>query len=436
MNTPPLSLASYADPRGRLFHEDGKLRRLIYKDSRTFYQDFIASDLYRDLTRDGVLVEANVVDQEGDDGALVVEHPRVPYVSFPQEWSFEGLKTCALMMLSLQERLLKNGLSLHDGHAYNVLFDGCRPVFVDFTSITQAAPRGWPAYREFRQYVLNPLRLMAAGQENIPRSMLARGIGITDDETELLVGRGSGLIGTPRRFVKKKLYKAKKDPQAIVESLRSTVERLEFPKKKTKWGDYYEEIPPVDLPHYDSMKRDSVRKVLDELRPKTVLDAACNQGWFARLANHFGARVVGFDIDELAINKAFEECRAAKVDVLPLVMDFTNPSPARGLMNAGCPNAIDRFKSEMVLAIALVHHLVFTAGVHLEHIVRTLHAMTEKTLLIEFIPSDDFHVNAWQKPIPEWYNLERFKEILGRFFGTVEELPSDPSPRVMLLCHR
>ena len=83
-----------------------------------------------------------------------------------------------------------------------------------------------------------------------------------------------------------------------------------------------------------------------------------------------------------------------KVDVLPLVMDFTNPSPARGLLNAGDPNAIERFKAEMVLAVAIVHKLVFTANVHLKHLIATLDALTEKTLLIEFFPSDDAYVSA------------------------------------------
>ncbi|MEM6758526.1 MAG: class I SAM-dependent methyltransferase [Pseudomonadota bacterium] len=435
-NTPPLSLQSYADPRGRLFLQGGTLRRLIYKDAKDFYKGFIASDLYRDLTRDGVLIEAEMMGEDQQTGTMILEHPLIDRVSFAHEWSFEGLKTCALMMLDLQARLLEHGMSLHDGHSFNVLFSGCKPTFVDFTSIVEARPRGWSAYREFRHYVLNPLRLMAAGNEDVPRSMLSRGKGISDDDTELLVGRGSGLIGTPRRFLKRSFYKIKRDPKDIVAGLKASVEKLNFPVKKTKWGNYSEDSPAVDLPQYDSMKRESARKALDRLRPKTVLDVACNQGWYARLAEHHGARVVGFDFDEVAINKAFIDCRDTQTDVLPLVMDFTNPSPARGLLNAADPNAIERFKAEMVLAIAIVHHLVFTANVHLEHIVATLDALTEKTLLVEFIPKEDAYVSAWKKPIPEWYTLDNFKSILGRNFDKIEEIPSDPSPRVFLLCSR
>lgn len=426
-------LQSYADSRGRLFLRDGKVMRHIDRGSSNFYSNFITSPLYRTLLSDGLLIESSAR-ETNHDGSIIIEHQTIEHVSYPFEWSFNGLKASALMFLELQERLLREGLSIHDGHPFNVLFDGCRPVFVDLSSINAAQPRRWGASRQFRRNFLNPLRLMAAGHTKVPRAVMARGQGISDEETDLLTGRGGRLTRTLKQSFRNTRQKWQKNPASIVQRLRRSVEDLSYPKSATKWGNYYKEPEPVDLKNYSNLKQENVRKTIDKLKPRTILDAACNQGWFARLGSIHGARVIGFDLDEVAVNKAFDVCHDTGANVQPLVMDFANPSPALGILNQGFPNAIQRFRSEMVLALAIVHHLVFSANLRFEQIVFTLEAMTEKWLLIEFIPGEDIHVSKWKKPIPEWYNLENFKKVLGSSFESIEILESEPSPRVFLLC--
>lgn len=427
-------LQSYADSRGRLFLRDGKVMRHIDSGSSKFYSDFIASHLYRSLLSDGLLIDSSVAGKSDRDGSIIIEHQTIEHVSYPFEWSFNGLKTSALMFLELQERLLREGLSIHDGHPFNILFDGCRPVFVDLSSINAAEPRRWGAAQQFRRNILNPLRLMAAGHTKVPRAVMARGHGVSDEETDLLLGYNGRFTRTLRRSFRRNRQKWQRNPVSIVHSLRRSIEELSYPTASTEWGDYYKEPESVDLKEYSNLKQENVRKTIDKLKPRTILDAACNQGWFARLGSNHGARVIGFDLDEVAVNKAFDICRDTRANVQPLVMDFANPSPALGILNQGFPNAIQRFRSEMVIALAIVHHLVFSANLRFEQIVHTLEAMSEKWLLIEFIPGEDIHVSKWKKPVPEWYSLENFKKILANSFESIEILESEPSPRVFLLC--
>jgi hypothetical protein len=123
-------------------------------------------------------------------------------------------------------------------------------------------------------------------------------------------------------------------------------------------------------------------------------------------------------------------------NVQPLVMNMTNPSPGIGIMNKGFPRAFDRFRSDIVLALAIVHHLVFTSQLRFEQIVGTLSELTKSVLLVEFIPKEDIHISPRWTSEREWYSLENFKSELKKYFRSILEMQSDPSPRVLLLCER
>ena len=100
------------------------------------------------------------------------------------------------------------------------------------------------------------------------------------------------------------------------------------------------------------------------------------------------------------------------------------------------PSAADRFRSDIALALALVHHLVFTEGLPFGPIVDTISAFDSGGLVVEFVPPSDAHVIAWGREIPGWYSLETFVSELRRVYPTVEVVPSSPDPRVLLVCSR
>ncbi len=439
---------SYADPRGRVFFRDGRCFRRIYPEWEDFYRKFILSDCFRSLVQDGLLIDTWIAQDGGRPTGLVLEHKHLSVASYPYEWCFEALKDCALLILDLQERLILNGLSLHDGHPFNVMFDACRPVFIDFSSINYKAADGgaWSALNEFKVNLLNPLRLMAHGQTKIPRAILCRDQVLTDEETEPLLARprarwnifrksnGDAVRENSRVLSNRSLSERSAQTTA---TLRRRIEELEYSAAATEWSDYYaDEFLPLDLRHYDRAKMQGVRDVLIKHKPRQVLDVASNRGWFAQLAASLGAQVVAFDLDEMSMNLCYSDCKKNGANVHPLVMNLTNPSPGIGIMNKGFPSALVRFRSEMVLALAIVHHLVFTSQLRFEQIVGTLNELTKNLLLVEFIPKDDVHINQRWTPDREWYTLDNFKAELKRHFRSIVEMESDPHPRMLLLCER
>jgi hypothetical protein len=83
-----------------------------------------------------------------------------------------------------------------------------------------------------------------------------------------------------------------------------------------------------------------------------------------------------------------------------------------------------------------VHHLVFKGNLRFEHIAAGLASFTTRWLLVEFIPKEDQYVSKWDHASRPWYNVDQFKSALSRHFQRIEVLPSDPHPRLMLLCEK
>jgi hypothetical protein len=164
-----------------------------------------------------------------------------------------------------------------------------------------------------------------------------------------------------------------------------------------------------------------------------MLDIGSNRGWHSQLATSIGVNnVVAFDTDETAVNRLYGDVRSQKQPILPLVMDFRNPSPETQIEES----ARDRLKCDVVLALALVHHLVFKHFLRFDKIVDTLLSFTKRTLVVEFIPKEDQFVSQWWSPPYYWYTLENFIAELRQHFRSVSVHPSDPKPRVLLVCEK
>jgi ribosomal protein L11 methylase PrmA len=164
-----------------------------------------------------------------------------------------------------------------------------------------------------------------------------------------------------------------------------------------------------------------------------MLDIGSNRGWHSQLATSLGVEnVVAFDTDETAVNRLYHDVKSQKQAILPLVMDFRNPSPETQIEES----ARDRLKCDMVLALALVHHLVFKHFLRFDKIVSTLLSFTKRMLVVEFVPKEDQYVSQWWSPLYSWYTLENFIAELRRHFRNVSVHPSDPKPRVLLVCEK
>jgi hypothetical protein len=155
------------------------------------------------------------------------------------------------------------------------------------------------------------------------------------------------------------------------------------------------------------------------------------------MAAALGSTVVAFDYDEVCVNRLYKEARKRNAAVHPVVMDVLDPSPAvTCLYGQVLGSAVERLKCEMVLALAIVHHLVFGRGRKFDQIAAALGAFAEKYLVVEFISKEDEVVKAWWTADCDWYTIEGFEKALGHHFRSIERRPSYPDTRTLLVCKR
>jgi hypothetical protein len=417
--------SSYADPHGRLFVDQGRLYRGVPPASVPQVARLLDSGVIGELVKQRLLVPTRRAALRVEEYPLVLEHERVPHVSYPYEWSAEMLRAAALHTLAVLEALAPHGLTLKDAHGWNVVFEGCRPVFVDVGSIIEAPPGGrpWRAEREFQEYLLHPLAMMGSGHDRIARALLR------DFEEGIPLSLCAAIVGlgVPQR------------PE-VAEPFgwyRELISGYDFRPGATPWSGYYQDAFPALTPDAAwTEKHHAVQRLLQQQRPASVLDIGSNRGWYALLAAAGGARVVAFDNDATCINQLYTDAVARGLDVQPLVMSCLNPSPRLGLGDGVMEPASDRLDCELVLALALVHHMVFKMHLNFEQIAAGLAVYARKTLIVEFPPRDDAHVSQWMTAGHAWYTVENFMAALRRHFPKLTTVASHPAPRVLLVCER
>jgi ribosomal protein L11 methylase PrmA len=451
--------SSFRDPSGFLFVEDGVLYRQVNRVYQPDYDLLMRSGLYDKLTKAHKLIPHQEVDQAPAEPDLiyrVIQPERVAFISYPYEWSFGQLKDAALATLSIQKTALEYGLSLKDASAYNIQFHRGRPVLIDSLSF-QAYQEGepWIAYRQFCQHFLAPLALMAYVDVRLGQMLRTYVDGIPLDlaskllplRTRLQFGltahihlhataqknatSGDAPVQSPaaagRRMTKQGLI-------GLVESLAGVVRKLSWKPKGTAWGDYY------DATNYSSAafenKKQLVRGFLERAKPGLVWDLGANTGVFSRLAAEMGAMTVSADYDEAAVEKNYHEMRKEKqANLLPLVLDLTNPSPAIGWQNQERDSFVQRGPADAVMALALVHHLAIANNVPLPDLA-AFFAAIGRWLIVEFIPKSDSQVQrllASRNDIFPDYTPEGFERAFCECFTLHERVPVEGSQRIMYL---
>jgi len=483
------------DVQGQVFLEPNRVLRGIFPGEgdrcRRVLETVTRNDLFRlGIVRTAVAEYANL---PGGPYDLVLEHERVPTLSYPHEWSASMLKDAALFHLGLFMGLAPYGLTLKDMHPLNVVFDGTRPIFVDFTSIVPAEALAFEEYllsaahparllsrtwdrqsvlvndmyaRMFVPYFLLPLEMMSRGRYAEARTRMLETTLNTSREVitrREARGRDAGL-GVGDRWRRLALDGALMERGPVkarfFHRLGRHVSKIQVAPSDSAYASYYEEkgenFDFQPNPAWNA-RQHTINSILEHLRPESVLDVAGNTGWFARLAEKRGARAVAFDIDESSADRLYLDARANGLRVLSLVMDVTKPTPEVTAIEY--PNeprrefedapvllpAPSRLKCDLVMALAIVHHLALGQNQSLCDIVGTLDSFTDRHLVMEFVDLEDELIVAEPDFFPamkqnpggfDWYTLENFEAELGERFATVERLPSHPESRTLLLCSR
>ena len=462
---------SFVDPTGRVFEWRGEIYRMIHSSHAPFWQRLFDDGIVQELIREKLLVSSELTEYTSDTGELIVRHRRVPVVSYCFEWSPGMLRKAALLTLDLCIRLAEKELTLQDAHPWNILFDGHTPIFIDLGSITPVRPDIiWAPYQQFCNFFLFPLYLYSANCDRLARWLLRDYLyGVTDDDALAALpssfklfhpGRtlkiwGPKLLGKvldylPQPWRNQFLSFAQAANSNLVhaevrikflESLRKDIETLKFSRRSSQWTDYYGTVDTnyfaTDIsPGEWHRKQQIVNHLITKIAPRSVLDVGTNTGQYAIMAASSGARVVACDLDVPAVDICYGEACKKGLDLLPLVTNVFSVSPLPGRGGIAYPPATTRFRSDLVLGLALIHHVVSIQRLDVSRIVDIFDRLTERFLLLEFVQPLKPSVGGAVVESLDDYCLEDLQRRLEESFATVTLHASYPDDRKLLLCER
>ncbi len=464
--------ASFRDPAGRVHLVGDRVLRVVGAAGATDLDAFFASPAVRRLAAAGRIVvtwelspdEARAAGVPAAPSDRVLEHERVPFPSYPYEWPPEMLEAAARLTLDLTDALLAESLGLKDATPYNVLFRGPRPVFVDVLSVERREPRDpiWLAAAQLQRTFLLPL--LAARHFALPPAMVfqASRDGI---EPETMYG----LLGPVRRLrppflglVTLPTWLGRRDagdPAAYRPRLAATPDRARYVlaflhrrlrrtldrvapvrDRRSAWSHYA--AVPERTPELEA-KRALVQAVMAEFHPRTVLDVGCNTGYLAAVAARAGARVVAIDTDPVVVGAAWHRAAHQGLDVLPLVVDLTRPSPALGWRNRECPAFLERAQThggfDATFWFAVIHHMLVTERVPLAELLELAASLTGRVAVIEFVPPDDAllrRITRGRERLHADLTAAAFEAAAARHFETVRAVPVPGTARVVYLLRK
>jgi len=221
---------------------------------------------------------------------------------------------------------------------------------------------------------------------------------------------------------------------ALVDSLESAVKKMTLRDQKTEWADYYRCTNYSDDTH--EHKKQTVDAFLDIINPQTVWDLGANTGLFSRLASDRGIQTIAFDIDPLAVENNYRNSREnSESDILPLLLDLTNPSPGIGWRNEERMSLLERGPADTVLALALIHHLAISNNLPFSRIAQFLSEIC-KSVVIEFILKEDSQVQkllSTREDIFHGYTEKDFKNEFQKYFSIKETARLKNSCRILYI---
>jgi hypothetical protein len=453
---PVFEPGSFRDPESRIFYAGGDVYRALSADGLSDFEAVQASGLLDDgrvVSTERVEDVSALKDLLVHEPAAVLRHERVPFVSYPYEWTFSMLKDAALLQLDLLLEALDHDLVLKDSTPYNVQFKGARPVFVDvgsFERLREGEP--WVGYRQFCMLYLYPLLLQSA--KGVPFRPWLRGAidGITPPQMRDLMSfrdrfrrgvftnvflharlearyadRPDQVKQEVKRVFKKELFVAN------VRKMRKLVERLGWDPPQGVWTAYGERNTYTD----DDARRkdDFVREVAGSRDWGLVWDIGANNGRYSRIAAEGARTVLAVDADEGPVELLYRDLRAeGDEQILALTMNLADPSPGLGWRGLERRALAERGKPDLVLALALIHHVAISANVPVREFIDWL-ASLGSALVIEFPTREDPMVKKLLAPKREGlhpdYELSFFERCLAEAFEVERSERLESGTRVL-----
>ncbi len=427
------------------FHEDRVLRG-IHSDYITQVKEMFDSGMMQELVEKQLFVDTWISDIKIEGYELVIEHKRIPYWNYPYEWSFTMLQRAATVVLDANEVANKYGYEFFDVHAYNVVYDMARPTYVDFGSILKRDPKNgksWSGYLNFYNSFYMPLYLYNKGFSDLSNSIFLYNGFFSDQDLFQLRHKYASFLGSKvgtllfkahnntrrlsvarySRVIDKygrhkhidKILKFKKAFQNryTINKARKLIKRVNKSKIDSYWKDYHNDKNPAN----DSRFLRITELIKTQLKDATsLIELASNQGKFANyvLESTQIEKIIATDYDKNALNHIFVN-NENKEDVLPLVYDFVRPNNRSNTLKID-----QRINADIVMALAVTHHLLLTQDVSLAHIFKVLESLTQKYVVVEFMPLGLYFGDLDNiPPVPKYYTLDWFRDAFSEKFDHI-----------------
>lgn len=445
----------YWEQSGRVFLLDGKLYRGIAQGYVNEVLEIFRSGLIDELIEKKLIPLTVISEKEIDSFGLIIEHHLIEHVTFPVEWPFQMLKDAAMLYLEVNIIANKYGYELQDAHPYNIVFEYNKPYFVDLGSIVPLRLKNsWSAYNQFYSWFSIPLKLFAKGDYD-------RVIGIlnnpSSDYSLFQYFDCSILPNVFKRFFLTKylrfrdifllpeikanttvthasLYKDKvpSKKENLIKYFRKTgtlplfkfdlnnqklkIEKINF-NSYSDWGGYQNELFVKEGIIHISDRFKKIACLIADLNLSISCELAANEGLFTEylLENDYIKTGISIDYDLNAVNQMYNRVKNKNINIIPIL---SNPFfPTYNCFNSSVTN---RLSGEIVIALAVTHHLILTQKMSLDFILNSLIKYTTKYICIEFMPLGLWH-NGFAPPLPVWYTEEWFMVEFQKFFDVIHK---------------
>jgi SAM-dependent methyltransferase len=439
--------ASFRDPDAAVFHGDSTVYRALTGRGAANWQTLRTTRFFTELSAAGKIIATEELGESdtrpgGLDAASVLRHELVPFTSYPYEWPFGMLRDAALLQLEVLRASVAEGLALKDGSAYNVQWKGAAPVFIDIGSFEPLdETRPWDGYRQFCMQFLYPLFLTAYKGVDFQPLLRGRLEGVSPQQCRSLLSLRDlarrGVLGHVWLHSRLERHHANRaDPVAQqvaqagfnrdlmlanVKRLQRIVSRLDWKPRHSAWSDYASDTSYAESDR--ATKVAFVQEILESRAWTRVWDLGCNDGRFSRLAAQSAQYVLAIDSDHAVVERFYRELKEEDAAaILPLVVDVADPSPGLGWRGSERRELACRGRPDLVMCLALVHHLALTCNVPLGELVEWLWEL-RGSLVIEFVSPDDPKARqllARKRPgVQLTYDRESFETELAKRFSII-----------------
>jgi SAM-dependent methyltransferase len=441
---------TFRDPAGSLEVRPEGVFRLVREPYTADILEFLNGSLAMELVASGQLVSSEVLcfDHEG----LLLRHPRISFISYPSEWPAALWLAAAELTLNLCSQLIAGGWVLKDATPFNVLFEGNKPVFVDVLSIERMNESRaiWLPYGQFvRTFILPmlahtqlgwPLQATRTRRDGFePEDIYAalpwlrrlRQPSLSSVTLPTLLARWMPKNGfNPGHVATREIDDPEITKQVLLktlENLRKAMRRAAPTPGSSAWSEYAETAEHYTGPDHVEKQR-FVAERLDQCKPGSVLDVGCNSGVYSRIAAAAGAEVVSIDTDMRALERLCEESKGTAGSILPLCVDLAYPTPATGWENRENLSFLDRCRGhfDTVMMLAVLHHLLLSSQIPMEHIAALCSKITTRNLILEWVPPTDpkfIEVLRGREAIYKHITEEALRSVFANHFDIVKETP-------------